>query len=97
MQRRQKCGKRSQTLWMQGRVGKKKKSNQGEVEEFLFYGKVGGCSLENQPQSERRGQALPVQSEVAQNITVLHSETPNFVDIDNGTKKTFCSLGINSL
>ena len=67
---------------------KKKKSNQGEVEEFLFYGKVEGCSLENQPQSERRGQALPVQREVAQNITVLHSETPNFVDIDNGTKKT---------
>ena len=71
---------------------KKKKSNQGEVEEFLFYGKVGGCSLENQPQSERRGQALPVQSEVAQNITVLHSETPNFVDIDNGTKKLFVAL-----
>jgi hypothetical protein len=30
---------------------------------------------------------LPVQSEVAQHITVLHSETPNCVDIDNGTKK----------
>jgi len=41
------------------------------VEEFLFYGKVGGCSLENQPQSERRCPALPVQSEVAQNIMVL--------------------------
>ena len=75
MQGRQKCGKRSQTLWMQGQVDKKKigRANQRRVEKVCSTAKLEAAVNKKSLNQTAGGPALPAPSEVTRKIIELHT------------------------
>ena len=87
MQRRLKCGKKSQTLLMQGQVDKKDRL--GQIKE-KWRKACSTAKLEAAIDKKSLNQTGGVQlcrrqAKLHKQIMELHTEAPNFVRIDNGT------------